>query len=115
MNDPAATAPAPPRVAHLHPRLEWGETEARVLALVRGQQAVGAFAVLVAPAAGELFRRARRAGLRVIPLETGFRARRQLALELGEFDLNRLQAHNPEVLPLAKWLARRLKGAVLAT
>ncbi len=115
MNAPAATAPVPPRVAHLHSRREWGEAEARLLALVRDQQAAGAFAVLVAPAAGELFARARRAGLRVIPLEPGFRARRQLALELGEFDLTRLQAHGPEVLPLAQWLARRLKGAVLDT
>jgi hypothetical protein len=96
------------RVAHLHARLEWNADDAGVLTLMRRMHARGIFTVLVAPATGLLARNARQAGIRVIALETGIRARRQLARNLQEFHLSHLHAHDPEAAALGLRLRRRL-------
>ena len=108
MTGPAEVPATPPRVAHLHARPGWGAEEARLLDQMRQMQAQGAVLVLVAAVSGELSARARRVGLRVVPFETGFWARRQLAMDLQEFSLTRLAAHDPQARALAKWLKRRL-------
>ena len=108
MNGPAEVAATPPRAAYLHARHGWGAEEARLLERALRNQAEGMFLVLVAPVGGETYARARRVGLRVLPFETGFGARRQLAMDLQEFSLTRLVAHDPQARALAKWLQRRL-------
>lgn len=106
------TGPEYPRVAHLCAAPEWGEAQARLLALLVSRQALGQFLVLAAPPGGELARRARRAGLRVLDLENRADARRQLELDLREYDLTRIEAHDPEALPEGRRLRRRLRVAL---
>ena len=96
------------RVAHLHANSEWGGGETQLLALARRMQARGIFTVLVTPAGGELARRARQAGVRVIALNRGYRARRQLELDLQEFNLTHLHAHDSGSTSLGIRLRRRL-------
>ena len=108
MNGPTDTPIAPPRLAHLYARSGWGTEAERLLERALRNQAEGMFLVLVAPVGGETYARARRVGLRVLPFETGFGARRQLAMDLQEFSLTRLVAHDPQARALAKWLQRRL-------
>lgn len=103
------------RVAHLHDNPRWGGGETQLLALAVRMQARGTFTVLVTPAGGELARRARRAGVRVIALAPGAAARRQLALDLGEFGLTHLHAHDSGSTALGHWLKRRLRVPLLLT
>ncbi|HPR68403.1 MAG TPA: hypothetical protein PLJ99_03855, partial [Kiritimatiellia bacterium] len=94
MNISAVPAPDVPRVAHLHTNLNWGGGESQLLALAVRMQARGGFTVLVTPAGGALYPRARRAGLRVLALEDTRAGRRQLLLDLQEFGLTHLNAHD---------------------
>ncbi|NCC93580.1 MAG: hypothetical protein EOM10_09905, partial [Opitutae bacterium] len=92
MKNPVAPACGFPRVAHLHTNLNWGGGESQLLALAVRLQARGSFTVLVTPARGALYPRARRAGLRVLALEETRAGRRQLRLDLQEFGLTHLNA-----------------------
>ena len=103
------------RVAHLHDNPQWGGGETQLLALVLRMQARGIFTVLATPAGGELARRARQAGVRVIALASGADARRQLALDLGEFGLTHLHAHDSGSTALGHWLKRRLRVPLFLT
>ncbi len=96
------------RVAHLHTNLEWGGGETQLLALVLRMHARGIFTVLATPSRGALYPRARRAGVRVIALEEGGAARRQMELDLQEFGLTRLHAHDSGSTSLGIRLRRRL-------
>lgn len=104
-----------PRVAHLHTNREWGGGETQLLALALRMHARGIFTVLATPAGGELARRARQAGVRVIGLEEGARARRQLLLDLQEFGLTLLHAHDSGSTSLGVWLRRRLDVPLVLT
>jgi glycosyltransferase involved in cell wall biosynthesis len=104
-----------PRVAHLHANPDWGGGENQLLALAVRMQARGLFTVLVTPGRGALYPRARRAGLRVLALEDGARARRQLLLDLQEFGLTHLNAHDSGATSLGLWLRRRLRVPLLLT
>ena len=108
MNGPTDTSIAPPRLAHLYARSGRGTEAERLLERALRSQAEGTFLVLVAPVGGEMHARARRVGLRVLTFETGFWARRQLAMDLQEFSLTRLVAHDPLAFAMGKWLRRRL-------
>ena len=55
------------RIAHLHTNSSWGGGESQLLALAVRLQARGIFTVLVTPAHGMLYPRARRAGLLAPP------------------------------------------------
>lgn len=103
------------RVAHLHTNSDWGGGETQLLALALRMHARGIFTVLVTPAGGELARRARQAGVRVLALESGRRARRQLELDLQEFDLTLLHAHDSGSTALGIWLKRRLRVPLVLT
>ena len=103
------------RVVHLHDNPRWGGGETQLMALALRMHARGIFTVLVTPAGGELARRARQAGVRVIGLAPGAGARRQLALELGEFGLSHLHAHDSGSTALGHWLKRRLRVPLILT
>jgi hypothetical protein len=109
MNRTIETKPFALRVAHLHAGTNWGDTEEQLLALARRMNARGLFTVLVTPAAGILHARARQAGMRVIALESGCRARKQLGMDLQEFDLTHLHAHDTDAIPTGLRLRRRLR------
>ncbi len=115
MSVPAGSPAAPVRVAHLHTNREWGGGENQLLALALRMHARGIFTVLATPSGGELGRRARQAGVRVIALEEGFRARRQLELDLQEFGLTHLHAHDSGSTSLGLWLKRRLNVPLVLT
>lgn len=103
------------RIAHLHTNRAWGGGETQLLALVRRTQARGIFTVLVTPRDGVLFARAQRAGIRVLPLDDGRRARRQLELDLSEFALTHLHAHDSGSTSLGIVLRRRLRIPLVLT
>ncbi|HQQ61918.1 MAG TPA: glycosyltransferase family 4 protein, partial [Kiritimatiellia bacterium] len=103
------------RVAHLHANPGWGGGETQLLALVRRMQARGLFAVLATPAGGELARRARQAGVRVLEWTETASSRRQLALDLEEFGLTLLHAHDSGSTSLGHWLKRRLRVPLILT
>ena len=103
------------RVAHLHANPGWGGGETQLLALVRRMQARGLFAVLATPAGGELARRARQAGVRVLEWSETASSRRQLALDLEEFGLTLLHAHDSGSTSLGHWLKRRLRVPLILT
>lgn len=104
-----------PRIAHLHANLDWGGGENQLLALAVRMQARGLFTVVVTPARGALYPRARRAGLRVLALEDGAHARRQLLLDLEEFGLTHLNAHDSGATSLGLWLRWRLRVPLVLT
>ncbi len=115
MNISAVPAPDVPRVAHLHTNLNWGGGESQLLALAVRMQARGGFTVLVTPAGGALYPRARRAGLRVLALEDTRAGRRQLLLDLQEFGLTHLNAHDSGATSLGLRLRRRLGVPLILT
>lgn len=115
MNIPVAPACGFPRVAHLHTNLNWGGGESQLLALAVRLQARGSFTVLVTPARGALYPRARCAGLRVLALEETRAGRRQLRLDLQEFGLTHLNAHDSGATSLGLWLRRRLGVPLVLT
>lgn len=96
------------RVAHLHANRNWGGGENQLLALARRLHARGIFTVLVTPADGALYPLARRAGLRTLAFPDDFAARRQLALDLEEFSLTHLNAHDSGATALGLVLRRKL-------
>lgn len=103
------------RIAHLHTNREWGGGETQLLALVRRIQARGIFTVLATPPDGILFARARQAGLRVLPLADGRRARQQLEWDLAEFGLTHLHAHDSGSTSIGIGLRRRLRVPLVLT
>ena len=103
------------RIAHLHANRDWGGGETQLLALVRRLQARGVFTVLATPPDGLLFARARNAGLRVLPFDRGRDARRQLALDLGEFGLTHLNAHDSGSLSVGIGLRRQFRIPLVLT
>ena len=103
------------RIAHLHANREWGGGETQLLALVRRTQARGLFTVLATPPDGVLFERARRAGLRVLPFAVRGGAVRQLALDLSEFGLTHLHAHDSASTALGIRLRRTLRVPLVLT
>ena len=103
------------RVAHLHANRNWGGGENQLLALVRRMHARGLFTVLVTPADGALYPLARRAGVRTLALAEGAAARRQLALDLEEFSLTHLNAHDSGATALGLYLRRRLGVPLVLT
>ena len=115
MNISAPPAPDVLRVAHLHTNLTWGGGESQLLALAIRLQARGGFTVLVTPARGALYPRARRAGLRVLALEDTRAGRRQLWLDLQEFGLTLLHAHDSGSTSLGIWLRRHLGVPLILT
>lgn len=108
MSEPVDPRSPAPRVAHVHSRTEWGKREIQLLALAHQMHASGIFTVLVTPGRGPLARHARQAGLRVIALEPGIRARRQLVMDLQELNLTRLVAHDSKAISLGRTLRRKL-------
>ncbi len=98
-----------PRTALLHAGLEWNDGARRLLDLARQLHARGFFTVLVAPDPSPLARHARQAGLRVLDMGGDSRARRQLLLDLQEFDLTHLHAHDPDAAAPGRGLRRTLK------
>jgi hypothetical protein len=97
-----------PRTAFLHAGLDWNDDARRLLDLARQLHARGCFIVLVAPDHSLLARHARQAGLRVLDLGGDARGRHQLVLDLQEFDLTHLHAHDPDAAAPGRRLRRSL-------
>jgi hypothetical protein len=109
MNASKPPQPPFPRTALLHAGPDWNVDARRLLDLARQLHARGFFTVLVAPAPSPLARHARQAGLRVLDLGGDSHARRQLRLDLQEFGLTLLHAHDPDAMATGRRLRRTLK------
>jgi len=103
------------RIAYLHTDITWGGEEDQLLMLLQRFHARGLFAVLATPSSGVLFARARRVGLRVLPLDNDRRARRQVERDLQEFDLTHVMAHDSHAMAFGIRLRRRLRIPLVLT